>query len=85
MFVDDYGHEFETEKEIEDFARKEFYNQEEYWLAEAIEDYVSTIGILKWIFKNDKEKFMKDYKNVFKNAEDDYVNDYFIIHDIEEM
>lgn len=84
MFIDDRGNEFETEKEMEDFARKDFYNQEEYWLAEGIEDYVSTIEILKWILKNDKEKFMKDYEKIFKNAEDDYATDYFFIHNVEE-
>lgn len=85
MFIDDYGNEFETVEEIKDFAKKEFYNLEEYDLAEIIEEDVTTMEILLWIFKNDKEKFMKDYKNIFKNAEDDFITDYFIIHDIEEV
>lgn len=85
MFIDDYGNEFQTEKEIEDFARKDFYKQDERDLFEVLEHYVCTTELLKWIFENDKEKFMKDYKDILKNAENDYVQDYFVIHDIEEV
>lgn len=85
MFIDDCGNEFKTVEEIEDFARKEFYNQDEYELAEFVELDVTIIEILVWIFKNDKEKFIKDYKRIFKNAEDDFITDYFINHDIEEV
>ena len=85
MFVDEYGYEDKTEKEIEDFARKDFYNKDNSDLAETFAWYISTTDLLKWIFENDKENFIKDYKDLFKLAEDDYVSDYFIIHDIEEM
>lgn len=85
MFIDDCGNEFETVEEIENFARKEFYNLEENELAEIVEMDVTTIEILVWIFKNDKEKFIKDYKNILKQAEDSFVDDYFIGHDIEEV
>lgn len=85
MFIDDYGNEFQTEKEIEDFARKDFYKQDERDLFEALEHYVCTTELLRWIFENDKEKFIKDYKDILKNAENDYVQDYFVIHDLEEV
>ena len=89
MFVDDYGHEFKTEKEIEDFARKEFYKEEDALIIALedylFDDYLLIEDVLKWILKNNREKFLKDFENVFKGIETNYIRDYFIIHDIEEM
>ena len=84
MFIDEYGNEFETVKEIEDFARKDFYKDKSE-LAENIELYFTATELVKWVLENDKEKFIKDFENVFKDAEDDYINNYFIVHDIEEI
>ena len=86
MFYDDCGNEFETIEDIKDFARNEFHNLDDDELADLIEydDYVTIVELLLWIFKNDKEKFIKDYKNILKLAEDDYANNYFMAHDIEE-
>jgi hypothetical protein len=85
MFIDDYGHEFETVEEIKDFAKKEFDNLDDGDLADIMESYFSTRKLLKWILKNDKEKFIKEEIVAFNFAKHGYVKDYFIIHDIEEM
>lgn len=86
MFIDDYGNEFETEKDIEDFAKKEFDNLNADDLADIMEDYFTVRQLLKWIFKNDRdENFIKDNVFSFKLAKHGFVKDYFLIHDIEEV
>lgn len=85
MFYDDCGNKFNTVEDIENFARNEFYNLNGDELAELAEDYVTTLELLTWIFKNAREKFMQDYKNILGGIANDYVKDYFYDHDIEEM
>ena len=88
MYIDEYGNEFKTVEEIKNFARKELY-KEENTLVIALEDYLFDNyllieEVLEWILKNNREKFLKDFENVFKNVEKVYIRDYFILHDIEE-
>ena len=84
MFVDDYGHEFKNEDEIKAFAEKEFFEDEDYCICSLA--YEFTIEeLLKWILKNNKEKFIKDHQTSIEWAKDAYVRDYFITHDIEEV
>lgn len=85
MFIDDYGNEFETVEEIENFARKEFDNMNADDLTNIMEYWFSNEELLKWILKNDKEKFIKEHISMFKFAKHGYVRDYFIVHDIEEI
>lgn len=85
MFYDDCGNKFNTVEDIENFARNEFYNLNGDELAELVEYDVTTLELLTWIFKNAREKFMKDYKNILKQSANDYVKNYFYDHDIEEM
>ena len=84
MFIDDYGNEFKTEEEVEDFARKKFYENEDD-LIDYIETDFTIAELLNWIFKNDKEKFMNEYKNIFKSNESLYAHDYFFNYGAKEI
>ena len=84
MFIDDYGNEFKTEKEVEDFARKKFYENEDD-LIDYIETDVTITELLHWILKNDKEKFMNEYKDIFKKNESLYAQDYFFNYGANEI
>ena len=84
MFVDNYGNEFKTEKEIEEFARKKLYEDEEDFNA-YVECEFSVGELTKWILENDKEKFINDHKDIFETIEKLYAEDYFINYDIEEI
>ena len=84
MFYDDCGRKFKNEDEIKACAEKEFFEDEEIFL-----DYIGnefTIEeLLKWILKNNKEKFIKDHKTSLEWAKKTYIEDFFLVHDIEEM
>ena len=84
MFVDDYGHEFKTEKEVEEFARKRLYEDEEEF-NDYVESEFSVAELMNWIVKNDKEKFIDDHKDIFAKIEKLYAEDYFINYDVEEI
>lgn len=84
MFVDNYGNEFKTEKEVEEFARKKFYEDEEDF-NDYIECDFSITELVNWILKNNKEKFINDHKDTLAKIEEKYVEDYFINYDVEEM
>ena len=84
MFVDSYGNEFKTEKEVEEFARKKLYEDEEDFV-NYIECEFSATKLINWILKNDKEKFINDYKDNFATIEKLYAEDYFFNYDVEEI
>lgn len=83
MFIDDLGNEFETIEEIKDFAKKEFDNLDTNDLIDIMENYFSPRELLKWILKNNKEKFIKENIVNFKFAKHNYVKDYFFSHDVD--
>lgn len=84
MFVDDCGREFKNEDEIKAYAEKEFFEDEEYCI-DSMADVFTIEELLKWILKNNKEKFIKDHQTSIEWAKEAYVNDFFVIHDIEEI
>ena len=84
MFVDDCGREFKNEDEIKAYAEKEFLEDEECFV-DGVASEFTVEELLKWILKNDKEKFIEEHQTSIRWAKVDYVHDFFIIHDIEEM
>lgn len=84
MFYDDCGREFKNEDEIKAYAEKEFFEDEEIFIDYITDDFTIE-ELLKWILKNNKEKFIKDHQNSIKWGKASYVHDFFAIHDIEEM
>lgn len=84
MFIDNYGNEFKTEKEVEEFVRKKFYEDEEEF-HDYVECEFSVAELMDWILKNDKEKFINDHKDIIAKTERLYVEDYFINYDVEEI
>ena len=77
MFVDSYGNEFKTEKEVEEFARKKLYEDEEDFV-NYIECEFSATKLINWILIN-------DYKDNFATIEKLYAEDYFFNYDVEEI
>lgn len=84
MFVDDCGREFKNEDEIKAYAEKEFFENEEYFVDSMASEF-TVEELLKWILKNNKEKFIKEHQTSIRWAKAGYVKDFFIIHDFEEI
>ena len=84
MFYDDCGRKFKNEDEIKAYAEKEFLEDEEIFV-DYIANEFTVEELLKWILKNNKEKFIKDHQNTIKWGKVSYVRDFFITYDIEEM
>lgn len=77
MFIDKYGNEFKTEKEVKDFAIQNLYENDEDFV-DALEYFVAGAELLNWIIENPTvlEKFKKDYEQVIKIVEKDYAEIY---------
>jgi hypothetical protein len=77
MFIDKYGNEFKTEKEVKDFAIQNLYEDDGDFV-DALEYFVSCAELLDWIIENPTvlEKFKKDYEQVIKIVEKDYAEIY---------
>lgn len=77
MFIDKYGNEFKTEKEVKDFAIQNLYEDDGDFV-DAFEYFVTCAEVLNWITENPTvlEKFKKDYEQVTKIVEKDYAETY---------
>ena len=77
MFIDDYGNEFETTKEVKEFAKRNFYEDEDD-LTNALVGYFTLETIIDWVVTN--PMVLKQFKEYFtqdlKVLEKDYVEDY---------
>ena len=86
MFVDDYGREFKTREEAEQYYADEFKNTvlNDY---EELSDYIefNVFDILEWIFKDSEllPKFYKEFSSELKDLERDYIND--ALYSLEEV
>jgi hypothetical protein len=77
MFIDKYGNEFKTEKEVKDFAIQSLY-EDDWAFVDTLEHFVGCAELLDWITENPTvfEKFKKDYEQVIKIVEKDYAEIY---------
>ena len=77
MFIDKYGNEFKTEKEVKDFAIQNLYEDDGDFV-DALEYFVTGTELLNWIIENPTvlKKFKKDYEQVIKIVEKDYAEIY---------
>lgn len=77
MFIDDYGNEFSTVKEVKDYARENFYDDADI-LSNALESYFTLETIVDWIVT--QPAILKQFKEYFpqelKVLEKDYIEDY---------
>ena len=81
MYIDDYGNEFKTIKEVKDYAIQNLYKDNAEFI-NALEDFVTSIELLHWITKNPTafEKFKEDYVTVIRMAENDYAKEYLSLY-----
>jgi hypothetical protein len=80
MFIDYYGNEFETTKEMKKFAKENFYEDEDV-LTNALVGYFTLEMIIDWIvtepmiLKQFKEYFTQDLKVLEKDYVENYLSD----------
>ena len=81
MFIDDYGNEFETMKEVRDYAIQNLYKDNEEFV-NTLKYLVTCTELLNWIIKNPTvlEEFKKDYVTVIKTAENSYTKEYLDLY-----
>lgn len=77
MFIDKYGNEFKTEKEVKDFVIQNLYEDDGDFV-DVFEYFVTCVELLNWIIENSTvlEKFKKDYEQITKIVEKDYAETY---------
>lgn len=77
MFIDCYGNEFKTLKDVKKYAKRNFYEDEES-LANALVGYFTLDTIVDWIVTEPTvlEQFKKYFPQELKVLEEDYVEDY---------
>lgn len=77
MFIDAYGNEFKTLKEVKKYAKENFYEDEES-LANALAGYFTLETIVDWIVT--EPTILKQFKEYFPQdlevLEKDYVEEY---------
>ena len=77
MFIDDYGNEFETAKEVKEYAKENFY-EDEYDFTNALVSYFTLDTLIDWVVTN--PTILKEFKECFaqdlKVLEKGYVEDY---------
>lgn len=77
MFIDDYGNEFDTVNDIKEYAKDNFYEDEEI-LTNALVDYFTLETIVDWIVT--EPTILKQFKEYFPQElevlEKDYVENY---------
>lgn len=81
MYIDDYGNEFETMKEVRDYAIQNLYKDDEDFV-NTLKYLVTCTELLNWIIKNPTvfEEFKKDYVAVIKTAENSYTKEYLDLY-----
>ena len=77
-YVDDYGNEFESKKEVKAYAIQNLYEDDGDFV-NTLNYFVTGTELLNWIVENPTilEKFKEDYAQVIRIAENDYAEDYF--------
>lgn len=81
MFIDKYGNEFKTEKEVKDFAIQNLYEDDGDFVI-TLDYYVTGAELLNWIIENPTvlEKFKEDYAEVIRMAENGYAEEYLSLY-----
>ena len=61
MFIDDYGNEFETAKEVKEYAKENFY-EDEYDFTNALVSYFTLDTLIDWVVTN--PTILKEFKEI---------------------
>lgn len=77
-YIDDYGNEFNTLKEVKAYAIQNLYENNENFVL-ALDDFITGAELLNWIIKNPTifEKFKEDYADIIRVGENSYAKEYF--------
>lgn len=80
-YIDDYGNEFNTLKEVKAYAIQNLYENNENFIL-TLDDFVTSVELLSWIIENPTifEKFKEDFAGVIRVSENSYAKEYFDLY-----